>query len=167
MIIFDAQASHFNLPLPYRDRCGSALLYYQAKKKKLAVHWTYVTKAEKAQLSLFLVIYGRYLWISRLLRYVNFTMNLTDLMHGEKFIGRFFYIFHGSWLIKQLTLPLQQHYLNSFLIKLRRKNDDLAPNVETVFRHIFPNRNFQFLPHGNPRNLFSNTRIRLLATHLF
>ena len=57
-------------------------------------------------------------------------MNLTDLMHGEKFIGRFFYIFHGSWLIKQLTLPLQQHYLNSFLIKLRRKNDDLAPNVE-------------------------------------
>ena len=92
---------------------------------------------------------------------LNFEIITLCQFHNEP------YIFHGSWLIKQLTLPLQQHYLNSFLIKLRRKNDDLAPNVETVFRHIFPDRNLQFLPHGNPRNLFSNTRILLLATHSF
>ena len=49
-------------------------------------------------------------------------------MHGEKLIGRPFLI-HISRLLKQkLTLPLYQHYPNPFLIKQRRKSDNLSPN---------------------------------------
>ena len=84
-------------------------------------------------------------------------MNLTDLMHGEKFIGRFYYIFHGSWLIKQLTLPLQQHYLNSFLIKLRRKTTISLQTSKQSFAIYFPIETCNFCPTAIPE-IFSQTQ---------
>ena len=60
--------------------------------------------------------------ISRLLRDVEFTINLT---HGDKLIGRFYYILH-SLSNKNLRLPLYQHYPNQFLVKERRKRENLS-----------------------------------------
>ena len=37
--------------------------------------------------------------------------------------------------------------------------------LETAFRHSFLSRELECLPHGDPRNLCENIRIRLLATH--
>ena len=80
-------------------------------------------------------------------------------------------ILHITWFFKQkLTLPLNQHYPNLFLIKERRKNDNLSLksfflDVGTTFRHTILSNELQCLPRGDPRNLCANTRIRLLATH--
>ena len=38
-------------------------------------------------------------------------------------------------------------------------------DLETAFRHSFLSRELECLPHGDPRNLCENIRIRLLATH--
>ena len=60
-----------------------------------------------------------------------FSNSLKDLVGKErsrelreKLIGRFYYIFHG--FSHKLTLPLYQHYPNSFLIKERWKSDNLS-----------------------------------------
>ena len=38
-------------------------------------------------------------------------------------------------------------------------------DIRTTVHHTFPFSELQCLPHGDPRNLYVNTRIRLLATH--
>ena len=60
-----------------------------------------------------------------------FSNSLKDLVRKERsrelrerLIGRFYYIFHG--FSHKLTLPLYQHYPNSFLIKERWKSDNLS-----------------------------------------
>ena len=55
-IIFNAQAHHFNLLLPWGNFC-SILLYYQATKK-LEVDLTHILKTEEVLLSYFLAIYN-------------------------------------------------------------------------------------------------------------
>ena len=55
-IIFNAQAHHFNLLLPWGNFC-SALLYYQATKK-LEVDLTHIQKTEEVLLSYFMAIYN-------------------------------------------------------------------------------------------------------------
>ena len=38
-------------------------------------------------------------------------------------------------------------------------------DIRTTVHHTFPFSELQCLPHGDPRNLYVNTRIQLLATH--
>ena len=79
-------------------------------------------------------------------------------------------LLHITWFFKQkLTPPQYQHYPNSFLIKERRKSENLAKivflDVGTTVHHTFPSSELQCLPRGDPKNLCVNTRIRLLVTH--
>ena len=104
--------------------------------------------------------------IWRPLRNVKFTINLT---RGDKLIGRFYYILHGFFKQK-LTPPLYQNYPNPFLIKERRKSENLS--LKSFFRKSeqpsaihFPCGELQCFSRGDPRDLCVNTRIRLLTTH--
>ena len=53
--------------------------------------------------------------------------------------------------------------------RVAKKRKSLAKivflNIETTVRHTFLSSELQCLPHGDPRNLCVNTRIRLLGTH--
>ena len=68
-------------------------------RKTLEEDLTHVQKT--AQLSYSLAIYSYVFKISRPLRDVKFTINLA---HGDKLIGRFYYILHG-FLNKNLCPP--------------------------------------------------------------
>ena len=61
-------------------------------RKTLEEDLTHVQKTRTAQLSYSLAIYSYVFKISRPLRDVKFTINLA---HGDKLIGRFYYILHG------------------------------------------------------------------------
>ena len=74
---FNDQARHFNLLLP-QVSSSSALLYYQA-----STIYSYVFK------------------MSRPLHDIKFTINLA---HGDKSIGRYYYMLHG-FSNKNLRLP--------------------------------------------------------------
>ena len=59
---------------------------------------------------------------------------------------------------QKLTPPLYQHYPNPFLIKERRKSENLSLksfflDVGTTVRHTFPFSELQCLRRGDPRNL--------------
>ena len=89
-MIFNAQARHFNLLLP-QGSSSNALLYYQATKnarRRLNTR----TKNWNGSVELFLGDLFQNFKISRPLRDVKFTINLA---HGDKLIGRFYYILHG------------------------------------------------------------------------
>ena len=68
-------------------------------------------------------------------------------------------LLHITWFFKQkLTPSLYQHYPNPFLIKERRKSENLSLkslflDVGTTVRHTFPFSELQYLRRGDPRNL--------------
>ena len=70
-------------------------------------------------------------------------------------------------IITKLALPSHQHYLNPFMIKLRRKALTSLQNPlfgrRTTFRQIFPPNKLQCLSRGDSRNLCANTRVRILS----
>ena len=72
-------------------------------RKTLEEDLTHVQKTGMTQLSYSLAIYSYVFKISRPLRDVKFTINLA---HGDKLIGRFYYILHG-FSNKNLCPPLE------------------------------------------------------------
>ena len=94
-------------------------------RKTLEEDLIHVQKTGTAQLSYSLAINSYVFKIPRPLRDVKFTINLA---HGDKLIGRFYYILHG-FSNKNLCPPppfLNQYYPNPFLIKERRKSENLS-----------------------------------------
>ena len=110
--------------------------------------------------------------MSRPLRDDDFTIDLTQ---GEKLIGTFYNIFRGNSnknshfpRIKIVFIPLRQNCGEKVIIS--RQNvlcgcqNNLSPTT------FFPascnvSSELQCLPRGDPKNLCTNSRIRLLATH--
>ena len=91
-------------------------------RKTLEEDLTHVQKTGMAQLSYSLAIYSYVFKISRPLRDVKFTINLA---HGDKLIGRFYYMVSQTKTYAPPP-PLNQYYPNPFLIKERRKSENLS-----------------------------------------
>ena len=125
-MIFNAQARHFNLLLSQGCFC-STLLYYQAMKKARSGLDT-PKKMKKPLLSNYLAIYSYFFKNFKTIRRCQFHNKPCAWRQVNRYI-----LLHISWFFKQkLMLPLYQHYFNSFLVKERRKSDNLS--LKSFFR---------------------------------
>ena len=146
-----------------------ALFCITKPRKTLEVDLTHLQKTGTAQLSYSSAIYSYVFKISRPLRDVKFTINLA---HGDKLIGRFYYILHGFSKTKTnipLVLALSKSISDKGTAKKRKSLTKIVffLDVGTTVRHTFPFNQLQCLPCGDLRNLCVNARIRLLATRSF
>ena len=97
---------------------------------------------------------------SKPLRYVNFTMNLTQ---AREFIGKFYHLFHG-YSNKKLKFTTYQH-CPKIAIRRRRKGVNLPPKQfvfflyrETTFPNTFASSDLKCLPHTIPE-FFAQTQV--------
>ena len=135
----------------------------------LEVDLAHVQKPGMAWLSYSLGIWSYVFKMSRPLHDIKF---IIDLVHGDKLIGKFYYILHG-FSNKNLRLPSirfsQIHFWSISDKRVQKKWKSLAKiiflDVGTTVCHTFPSSELHCLPHGDPKNLCVNTRIRFLATH--
>ena len=121
----NAQARHLNLLLP-QGNSSSAFFCITKPRKALEVDLTHLQKTGTAQLSYSMAIQGFFFKISRPLRNVKFTPCTRRQFNRQISL-------HITWFFKQkLTPPLYQHYPNPFLIKERRKSENLS--LKSFFR---------------------------------
>ena len=118
-------------------------------------------------MSYFLAIPGQLCNISGPLRDDDFTIDLTQ--------GEIFSVFFMTYFViipTKTYTSIVSTYLYPCIMKLRRKSYNLSQSslfldVKRTFRHTFLYSELRCLPCGDPRTLWANARIRLLATHSF
>ena len=122
----NAQARHLNLLLP-QGNSSSAFFCITKPRKALEVDLTHLQKTGTAQLSYSVAIQGFF---------QNFETITQCQIHNKPCpwiqVNRQISL-HITWFFKQkLTPPLYQHYPNPFLIKERRKSENLS--LKSFFR---------------------------------
>ena len=159
--ISNDQARHFNLLLP-QVSSSSALLCYKATKNtrsRLNTH----TKNWNSLVELFLGDLSYVFKMSRPLHNVKFIINLV---HGDKLIGRFYYMVFRTKTYTSLVSALVKSISDKRAAKKWKSLVKIfSLDVGTTVRHTFPSSELRCLPCGDPKNLCVNTRIWLLATH--
>ena len=121
-----------------------------------------------------LAIWSYVFKMSRPLHSVKFIINLV---HGDKLIGRFYYMVFQtktytslvSALVKSISekraAKKWKSLVKIFSLDVGTTVRHTFPSSGTTVCHTFPSSELRCLPCGNPKNLCINTRIWLLATH--
>ena len=123
----NAQARHLNLLLPQGNSSSAFFLYYQATKSARS-RFNTLTKNWNGLVELFHGDLGFF--------FQNFETITQCQIHNKPWpwrqVNRQISL-HITWFFKQkLTPPLYQHYPNPFLIKERRKSENLS--LKSFFR---------------------------------